>query len=386
MGLKVEHNIPFANMCAVEVNERTDLPTVAFAANPTGGPEGLWFSFRISRTGRGRTGGSFRLILKHVSNLLGVGKPSALRPVIRCEDQLWERMPPGEVHETPDGQVQLHWTLSQPDGHLDLALCYPYGPAEVRRLVEECPGLMFSEIGVSQQGRPILRVSNGIGRLRDERPGLYLIARQHAGETPGSWVLDGLIRRLAALGDKAPLFWSVPLMDMDGIEAGAYGKDRFPYDLNRAWGNPPMRHEITVVQNDIHRWMQRSKPMLFLDFHAPGGSETEGIYCFLNPPEEYRSDYQAAMVWAGHFGRVLAPEYAAPVFARTAQYRSRWETPNSTRYAQDTLGVSAISFEIPYALCGNAVMTCETYRETGARLADAMVGNIGYLVRPTSED
>ena len=103
-------------------------------------------------------------------------------------------------------------------------------------------------IGVSQGGRPLLRLSNDYGRPKGERPGVFLMARQHSGEVSGAWVLDGVLRRFAELGEAAPLVWAIPLANIDSVEQGDYGKDNFPYDMNRAWGKLPMRHETLVLQ------------------------------------------------------------------------------------------------------------------------------------------
>ena len=45
-------------------------------------------------------------------------------------------------------------------------------------------------------------------------------------------------------------------MYLDDVLSGAYGKDPFPHDLNRAWGDPPMRHETLVMRHDIRRWAE----------------------------------------------------------------------------------------------------------------------------------
>ncbi len=86
------------------------------------------------------------------------------------------------------------------------------------------------------------------------------------------------MRYLAQINNRDTVVWIIPLSNIDGIEKGRYGKDYFPHDLNRSWGKKMFRHENLVIQRDIARWMERSKPVLALDFHAPGGAEGAGIY------------------------------------------------------------------------------------------------------------
>jgi hypothetical protein len=259
-----------------------------------------------------------------------------------------------------------------------VAYCYPYGPPEIEALISETTGYWQADtIGVSQEGRALTRLSNVYGETQDGRPGLYLIARQHSGETSGSWVLDGFLRHIASLGGAAPLVWSVPLTNIDGVWGGDYGKDNYPYDLNRAWGRPPMRHEVLVLQRDIGRWKARCQPALVLDFHAPGACETSGIYCYLADPALYSRFHQEALGWAAAIKSRLARQYAAECFERVARYASRWETPRFTGYCWSQHGICGLGVETPYAMVGDLVMTREHYREAGARIAAGVLDRLG---------
>jgi hypothetical protein len=160
---------------------------------------------------------------------------------------------------------------------------------------------------------------------------------------------------------------------MDGVEGGDYGKDNFPYDLNRAWGSPPMRHEVLVFQRDIQRWRQRCRPVLGIDFHAPGACEAEGIYCFLPNPGKYPEHHQAVLKWTAAIGTALTSEYAASPFGRVASYASRWETPTFASYCWLRHKVPGFTIENPYAMVGDLLLTRECYREAGKRIASCVV-------------
>ena len=399
MPLRVETSIPYGNACDIEVVERGTTSDVRFAADPHGGPECLWFCFRLAAEGpppaarpprrtevppadEPRSGGPpaadrVRLVLKHPDGMLGVGRGENLRAVVRSPQADWRRLPAPSVEALPDGRHRIAWDVPAPAPWLDVALCYPYGMPDVQRLVEETGGYWRADpIGVSQGGRPIVRLSNGPGEAGGQRPGLYLVARQHSGETPGSWVLDGLLRRLAERGDRAPLVWAVPLSNMDGIEQGDYGKDNFPYDLNRAWGHPPqaqpMRHETMVIQRDADRWKERCRPVLGLDFHAPGGNEAAGAYVFGPDREAQPERHRAAARWFDAMAGALG-DLAAKDFVRVARYASRWATPGFREFFE-SLGVCGLCLETPYAMVGERVLAREDYREMGRRLADGLAG------------
>ena len=57
-------------------------------------------------------------------------------------------------------------------------------------------------------------------------------------------------------------------------------------------------------------------------------------------------------------------------------YKSRWETPTFTGFCYETLGVDAVTFEVPYALSARLVFTRERYQEAGARMAAAVVAQL----------
>ncbi len=287
------------------------------------------------------------------------------------------RLGAGTAEQLPDGRNRVAWIVGAPESFVDLAYCYPYGQPDVDALMRETNGYWRADvIGVSQGARPLVRLSNGSGEVGSKRPGLYLVARQHSGETPGSWVLDGFLRHVASLGQGAPLVWAVPLTNVDGVEGGDYGKDNFPYDLNRAWGTPPMRHEVLVFQRDMGRWKARCRPLLAIDFHAPGACETDGIYCYLADPARYPESHQAALAWTTAIKSALTRQYAAEMFERVADYPSRWETPHFTTYCWAQHGVCGLGIETPYAMVGDLVLTRERYREAGARIAEGVVNGL----------
>jgi len=380
-GVIVRTNIPYGNVANVRVQQLDQATEVRFTPHPHGGPECLWFCFQVCRErSEGGALGRLRLVLECPETMLGGGQPANFRPVMRIAGGDWQRTGAPELVELPDGRRQVVWTLNVAKRSLDFAFAYPYGREDVERLVKQT-GCYWrvDTIGVSQGGRPLWRLTNDYGRAKGKRPGVYLMARQHSGEVSGSWVLDGVLRRFAELGDAAPLVWAVPLANVDGIEQGDYGKDNFPYDLNRAWGKPPMRHEVLVFQQDMRRWAQRCRPAAGIDFHSPGASEAEGIYAFVHASEKFPDVAKRAAEWAGALEESLGTEFAAAKFTRSGDYNSRWNTPRFGGFCQEEMKTPGIAVETPYAIIHKTVMTREKYREAGRRIADAIVAQINGL-------
>jgi len=369
---RVYTHIPHGNACDVEIGPGEEAIEVRFAADPRGGPEALWFCFRVHIEARGEDD-RLTLVLRNPDTLLGGTPATRMRPVVRHGTGEWGRLGTGELQVLPDGRLEVAWTVVPEAAYFDMAYCYPYGAAELSQLIRDTePFYAVDSIGVSQGGRPLLRLSNQYGSQGSTRPGLYLIARQHAGETPGSWVLDGFLRAMAEAPEVAPLLWAVPFADTDGVEQGDYGKDAFPYDLNRAWSTPPMRHEAVVIGADIRHWQDRCEPALLMDLHAPGGCENDGIYAFLPQSSEIEEYCKATDFWAATMGRALGSDFAAPDFARQATYPSRWPTPTLSAFCCLN-DIPGFTLEVPYALIGDRVLSREDYQEAGRRMAHGVI-------------
>ncbi len=377
MAYVIETDVPFGNACDVSVSVDGDQAVVQFASDPHGGPECLWFCFRMRRSNSLPPGGQVKLLWRHFDNVLGGHDPRSIQPVVRVSGGDWQRLGPGTVESLPDGRQAASWLMPGPDEFADVALCYPYGPEHVENLVDQTGGYWQCDtIGLSQNARAIRRLSNDYGQPEGNRPGLFLIARQHSGETPGSWVLDGFLREIADAGAASPLVWAVPLSNIDGIVQGDYGKDNFPYDLNRAWDCPPMRHETLVIQRDMKRWHDRCQPVLAVDFHAPGACETDGVYFYLPDPDRFEIVTQRARLWAEHLSQAIGSAYCSQQFAQVATYRSRWETSNFATHCASQEDLCALAMETPYARARDIVLARDTYQTIGRNMAKGVIAQL----------
>jgi len=138
--------VPIALATAAEAGHspRPFVFAVAFAASAHGGPERLWFCFRL-RNGKAlqRTRGPMRLLLKHGESMLGWRGAEPVQPVIRYETGDWRRLPAGKPAPTPDGRAGAWWQIDAPDLYADVAACYPYGQAELNAMLHQVAPLAF---------------------------------------------------------------------------------------------------------------------------------------------------------------------------------------------------------------------------------------------------
>ena len=233
----------------------------------------IWFYFRA--TGLESDTVTFRIGNAHqflcdtdVASFVGDA------PVYRPMDGQWKRAPKCTVTFEEDGFPVVEFVIENCPQDVEVAFCYPYGPAQLENTMEKLDCFEKKCIGYSTKGNPIYRYTNN-GGCKTEKPGLYLTSRQHAQEVGGAWVLDGILRYFGSEEGKKYRdqlsIWVTPMVDVDGVIYGAYGKDQAIGDLNRAW-TPKFqkRTEVDCVSQDMNRWRERcGSEKAIMDVHSP---------------------------------------------------------------------------------------------------------------------
>ena len=366
-----------SNFASAESSVENGICRIAFTPSPHNGIAELWFRCRIRNDGRETLPARTRIILKNIQGMLCCDSGRFV-PVIRRDHSDWTRLGRGERRVLPDGRILLEWTTETPSpgGFLELAFCYPYDPEELKRMIAETSGYWKTdEIGVTRDDHPMIRLSNQYGDPAKPVPGLYLLARQHAAEVSGAWVLDGILRRLAEIRFELPV-WCVPFADPDGVMRGDYGKDSFPQDMNRSWGpHALMRHETQVIAGDLRLWYQRIQPdrSFILDLHSPGADET-GVYAFWSEKVRERKPAWKTESILSRIAAALAP-YASTPFLRTSGYKpySAWGSfSNLSEFCLETLSAPFASMETSYFEAGGKILDRSDYRKIGSAVADVL--------------
>ncbi len=366
MSLTVNTRIPAGNAAAVTLREDGECPEVRFSSDPRHGATALWFCFRLADpASEANRQGKVRLTWEHVDSVPGgVGDPAGCRPVFQPVGHAWTRLKHGEKTLEPDGRIALSWMIPYPAPATDVALCFPYGTAELDWLRQHYGDYWAAaEPGISGGGRPIVRLFNNAGAPGGTHPGLYLVARQHAGETPGSWVLEGFLQHLAQIRKAGYVVWAVPLADPDGVADGSYGRGALPGDFDAAWGPAPGRHAVRVLRDDLKRWKGRCRPILALDIQAPGAFEQEGVYALAGGDPDGATAAEETK-WCNVLRTELQAQFAAPEFKRNAPAGA-----DIGAFLRADLGVPALRLMIPYSQAGETLLTQKLYREIGRRLA-----------------
>lgn len=78
-------------------------------------------------------------------------------------------------------------------------------------------------------------------KKKDSRKAIFILARQHPGESQGSYVCEGVVERLLSKSKEAEfllknyIFYVIPMVNPDGVVFGHYRTNLSGKDLNRKW-------------------------------------------------------------------------------------------------------------------------------------------------------
>ncbi|MFB1080305.1 M14 family metallopeptidase, partial [Photobacterium damselae] len=112
-----------------------------------------------------------------------------------------------------------------------------------------------------------------IGEPDEGKKKVWLIARQHPGETMAEWFMEGVVQRLLdetdtvarALLDQA-VFYIVPNMNPDGAIRGHLRMNSIGVNLNREWAEPSLERSPEVYH--VRQRMLETGIDFFLDVHG----------------------------------------------------------------------------------------------------------------------
>ncbi|ODN41902.1 M14 family metallopeptidase [Piscirickettsia litoralis] len=129
----------------------------------------------------------------------------------------------------------------------------------------------ISTLGSTIDGRDLDLLT--IGQPDRNKKKIWLIARQHPGETMAEWFIEGFLGALLddsnALGQtllKQAVFYVVPNMNPDGSVRGNLRTNAAGANLNREWQTPTLEKSPEVYY--VKEKMQETGLDLFLDIHG----------------------------------------------------------------------------------------------------------------------
>jgi hypothetical protein len=341
---------------------------LSFTADPRGAEYALWFHFVVPTP----LDGSLRCELRNASECLGWPFTPELRPVFRAAGGQWQRAPHAEVDEESG-----LWAFVLPcsGGDTEVAFCYPYQELDWLAFWQGMPQAESAEVrdlGTSAQGRPFRVYSFGTG----ETP-LLLMARVHAGETPGSFTLEGLCEALLPHTGQLRVE-VVPFLDLDAVVEGEYGKAKLPLDFYQRWGSP-LAAGTTVELVEAYLESLARPPVVALDCHAPTANEPHYLDCMVaTGPDSDLGRSMERLVSA-----LLAEAAGSPATTLDASRciaHEEWFQPSFLQspagYLQSVWGTLALTLEASYCCSGGMLQDPTSWRALGRAVGRAVIQHL----------
>lgn len=241
-----------------------------------------WFHFRV-------TGTPEESFVIHIENAGNASYPKwndfgvSYRATASENGQLWTRL--DTVYDMQTGVLTIRGKLVH--DQMQIAFFPPYPYARHLALLKKLKDTKYctvTTLGQSIEGRDISLVT--IGTPGIDKKNIWIVARQHPGETMAEWFVEGLIDSVtstypSAFFDNAVLY-IVPNMNPDGSYLGNLRTNAAGMDLNRQWDtqdNYITSPEVYYVRRailetgaaaffDIHG--DETHPHVFANSHARG--------------------------------------------------------------------------------------------------------------------
>jgi murein tripeptide amidase MpaA len=303
-----------------------------------------WFHFRVSGAERG--GASLRIVnAGRTTYAAGWRDYRAVASWDRCR---WDRVPTAY-----DGEVM---TIELPPAPAPTYVAYfePYSwERHLALLADSCArGATLRRLGSSVQGRDLDALVAGEGA----HP-VWIIGRQHPGETMAEWFIEGLLARL--LDDADPLaralraaatFHIVPNMNPDGSVLGNLRTNAAGANLNREWLAPTAERspEVKAVRDAIHA----SGCAAFFDIHGDEALPYVFVAGCEMLPDFSDSQRDAQDRFAADF-RAASPDFQSEHGYSASKYKED-VLKLASKYVGHEFGCLSLTLEMPFKDNANA--------------------------------
>lgn len=264
--MRITANFDAGNIDVINVEDKNN---IQLAIRPDFGGEFFqWFNFRMeAEVGE-----------QYVLNIVNAGEASYLegwdnyQAVASYDRQHWFRLPTSYK----DGKLTIVADMDYES--IQIAYFAPYSYEQHQDLlaaVQVHPLACLEHLGETLDKRDLtlVKIGDSDSNNDENKRNIWIIARQHPGETMAEWLVDGLMHSLLdednatakLLLDKAN-FYIVPNMNPDGSVRGHLRTNAVGTNLNREWSSPSLEKSPEVF-HVIHK-MEQTGVDLFYDVHG----------------------------------------------------------------------------------------------------------------------
>jgi len=253
-----------------------------------------------------------------------------------------------------------------------IALFEPYNYSYLqKRLCEwaSCPDVTVDTIGMSFEGRPLQLLTISDGSVPSSlKKRVWIHGRIHPSETPGSWMLDGLISRLTDDSKEASglrksfEFYILPFTNPDGVANGLSRSNHtgVNQEINYGRSDDSTVVEVKAIKAALTR-LTSARPLdLLVNSHSQHDSfatfwmhtaastsqryqgmlwTLAGLTCSMNPYIEPRDmsfasvapRYVEGWIWDRFGERTPAITIETPYNCYSSNYEGEWATKDNMR-------------------------------------------------------
>lgn len=328
------------------------------------------------------------------------GWPYYYLPVYSYDQIHWSRFAENEVSQNAGNDLVITKQFKNKD--VWMARFYPYTFTDLEAYMDSVQDNAMVDrqtIGFSQDGKPIdvLKITNA------EIPVTYkkrvlLHARTHPGETPPSFLIEGMINFLLSGSHEVSVllkqfeFYIFPMQNVDGVTVGNYRTTPKSQNLEVMWYYQNLNHidltseaplEVSVIHSFATRLMTDGGPPISMAFNLHASNSEPKIRPFFYPhfgTESQGYSAREAALWnkqlrfidclANHYGTDKLepkPSEGGSSFASKTYPESWWWVNFHDQ-------VMAMTFEMTYGQAGYAPhwITPDNLRQLGADMVLAI--------------
>ncbi len=298
-----------------------------------------WFYFRVHNV----KDEALSLHLSNAEQAAFVGGWEGYQAVASYDGEYWFRVP------THYEKGELIITHTPSCDTVNYAYFTPYPLQRHEHLIQQAQsaGCTHRVIGTSIQGRSIdcLRVG-----AEDAAYKIWVIARQHPGETMAEWFVEGLLDELldqhSALAEhilQQCAFYLVPNMNPDGSFLGHLRTNAVGVNLNREWQTPSDEKSPEVL--GVREHIKATGCDLFLDIHGDEAlpwNFIDGQYADHAKPEiiTQEADFKANYV-------AVNPDFQTTHGYPTSKFTEEALTLAS-KWVGNHFGIPSMTLEMPF--------------------------------------
>ncbi|MDM3872274.1 M14-type cytosolic carboxypeptidase [Porticoccus sp. W117] len=223
-----------------------------------------WYAFRVVSETKQRI----------TVRLTYTEKSHRYHPKTSTDKRQWTPLPKKSVKELKDGkQIRMRLAVGpEPTYVAGQEILDNNFHTHVENVLAKKPYLTKTEIGKSEQGRPIYKLESNTSKSSDY---LVIVGRQHPAEVTGALGMMFFVNTLLADTPVAKQFREkinlliVFNLNPDGVALGHWRKNTNGIDLNRDWG-PFKQAETSAIGKQLARFKNTDKERIrfFVDFHS----------------------------------------------------------------------------------------------------------------------